>query len=110
MAAWLVLLAVVAWMGLGLNAGADALVPGDESVARSEADRDHCGQPSTPGPEGHPIGVLEAAPTIGLPSPTFLLGLPDRSALALALVTASKGCRGHPADDLSSFAPFVLDP
>ena len=101
MTAWLVFLAVVGLMGLGPNAGVDALVPGDESVAQSKTDGDHCGPPSSAGPERLPLGVLEAAPTIGLPSWTFLLGLPDRSALALAPATASKGCRGHPADDLS---------
>lgn len=100
-AAWLVLLAVVGLMGLGPNASADVLAPGDESVARSEREGDHFGQPSSAGPERHPIGVREAAPTIGLPSLTFLLGLADRFALALAPTTASKGCRGHPADDLS---------
>lgn len=101
MAAWLVLLAAVWLMGFGLNAGVDALVPGEESVAQSDAEGDHCGQAIPAGPEGHPLGVLEVVPTVGPPSQTFFLGPPDRSAPALAPATVSKGCRGHPADDLS---------
>ena len=58
MPAWLVLLALLGWMGLGLNAGVDALMPGDESVAQSEADGDHCGPPSPAGPRGHPAEDL----------------------------------------------------
>ena len=101
MAAWLVLLLAIGLTGLGLSAGADALVPGDESVAQSEADGDPLSQAVLAGPEGHPSGVLEAAPTVGLPLLTFLLGLPDRSAPALAPSTVSKGCRGHPTGHLS---------